>query len=222
MTQAFRLAVKRGHLSRVPCIRHLSEAGNARQGFFSEQELRDVVGNLPEDLRDFVRFAAATGMRLNEIKSLRWSDVDGDTVKLRGEHSKNGESRVIPLAGELAAILKRRAACRQVESNGTARLVEFVFHRGGEPVGEFRKSWHTACKKAGVTGRMFHDLRRSAVRSMVQAGVNPQVAKKISGHKSDSMFQRYSILTTDDLRAALERTEQYRTAAAAKVVAISQ
>jgi integrase len=95
-------------------------------------------------------------------------------------------------------------------------MVEFVFHRHGAPVARFNKSWATACKLAGCPGRLFHDLRRSAVRSMVQAGVNPQVAKKISGHKTDSMFQRYSILTTDDLRAALEKTEQYRAAEAAK------
>ena len=60
-------------------------------------------------------------------------------------------------------------------------------------------------KKAGLVGKIFHNLRRSAVRFMVQAGVNPQVAKKISGYQTDSIFQRYSILTTDDLRTALEK-----------------
>ena len=52
---------------------------------------------------------------------------------------------------------------------------------------------------------------------MVQAGVNPQVAKKIGGYQTDSIFQRYSILTTDDLRTALEKTEEYREAEAARV-----
>jgi len=97
-----------------------------------------------------------------------------------------------------------------VEVNGTMQLCESIFHRGGLPIGDFRKSWATACKLAGCPGRLFHDLRRSAVRAMVQAGVNPQVAKRISGHKTDSMFQRYSILTTDDLAAALTKTQSYR------------
>src|ERR1039458_7364647 len=100
-------------------------------------------------------------------------------------------------------------------------MVEYIFHRDGAPVGEFRKSWKAACKKAGVSGRLFHDLRRSAVRNMTQAGVPQAVAMKISGHKTACMFQRYNIVATDDLRTALERTERYRvTAAKEKIVAI--
>jgi integrase len=219
--QCFQLAIRRGHLSRAPYIRHLSESGNARQGFFSEQELAAVIGHLPEDLRDFVRFAAATGMRKNEVTSLAWSDVHGDVLTLRGENAKNGEARNVPLVGELAAIVERRKAARQVEVDGTARMVEFIFHRDGAPVAEFRKSWATACKKANCSGKLFHDLRRSAVRNMTQAGTPQAVAMKISGHKTPSMFQRYNIVATDDLRTALQRTEEYRaTAAKQKVVSM--
>jgi len=216
LSQCYALAIRRGHLSRAPYIRHLSEVGNARQGFFSEQELTAVISHLPEDLKDFTRFAAATGMRKGEVASLTWSDVNGDTLTLRGEHSKNGEARIIPIIAEIGSILERRQAARRTEENGTVRMAQFIFHRNGAPVARFNKSWATACKLAGCPGRLFHDLRRSAVRSMVQAGVNPQVAKKISGHKTDSMFQRYSILTTADLAAALEKTQTYREAEAAK------
>lgn len=213
--QAYKLAVRRGELTRVPYIRHLSEAGNARQGFFTEAELAAVIEHLPEDLRDYTRFAAATGMRKSEIASLKWSDVDGDVLKLRGENSKNGSARLIPLTGELGEIITRRAAVRPMEVNSTTQLCEFIFHRGGRQVNRFNKAWATACEKANVSGKLFHDLRRLAVRSMVQAGVSPQVAKKISGHKTDSMFQRYSIIVTDDVRAALEQTEAYRKVQAA-------
>lgn len=96
------------------------------------------------------------------------------------------------------------------ETGVTVRMAETIFHRDGEPIAEFRKSWATACKKAGVAGRLFHDLRRSALRRMVRAGVNPQIAKKWSGHVSDSMFQRYSILTTEDMREAFGAAEKFR------------
>lgn len=236
ISQSFRLAVKRGNLSHVPYIRHLSEAGNARQGFFTEKEVQAVIAHLPADIQDFVRFGFITGMRKNEICSLTWSDVDGDTLVLRGENSKNGEARAIPLVGELSSLIARRSKARLVGDT----LTRFIFHRDGERVGEFRKSWKTACVAVGLgsffcsacnaqgtkptcekckraneyRGRIFHDLRRSAVRAMVQAGVNPQVAKKISGHKTDAMFQRYSIVIADDLRAALTQTETFRAASA--------
>jgi integrase len=179
-----------------------------------------VVSHLPEDLRDFVGFAAATGMRKGEIASLQWSDVEGDTITLRGEHSKNGEARTLPLVGELAKIVERRKAARMINENGTVRIVDFLFHRGGQAVSEFRKSWASACRRAGVS-RLFHDLRRSAVKNLTAAGVPQAVAMKVSGHKTASMFARYNIVCTDDVRAALERTEQYRaTAAKQKVVAM--
>ena len=59
-------------------------------------------------------------------------------------------------------------------------------------------------------------------RNMVKAGVNTQVAKQWSGDKSDSMFERYSILTTDDMREAQKRTEEYRKSQREKVVAIAK
>jgi integrase len=247
--QCFALAIRRGHLSRAPYVRHLSEAGNARQGFFSERELAAVISHLPEDLQDFARFAACTGMRKGEIASLTWNDIEGDVLTLRGENSKNGESRSIPLVGQLAEIAKRRQSTRRVEVNGTTQLCNFIFHRKGLPVAEFRKSWQSACIAAGVgamvcstcrnsgpekrcptcksareySGKIFHDLRRQACRSMVQAGVPQATAQRISGHKSSSMFQRYAIICTDDLRTALEKTEAYReTAAKQKVVAIGR
>ena len=235
LAQAFKLAVDRKHLSTAPLIRHLSEKGNARQGFFADSDFHAVKDRLPEYLQDFVQFGYLTGWRKGEIASLCWSDVEGDVVRLRGENAKNGEGRSVTLSGDLADLMQRRTAHRQVETKTGVLLSAYVFHHNGHPVGDFRKAWATACVAAGMghfvcdrcnqtlerpccaacnrearyAGRIFHDFRRTAVRNMVRAGVPERVAMTISGHKTRSIFDRYNIVNEADLREAMERTQDY-------------
>jgi len=216
--QAYKLALKRGDIDRAPEFRHLSEKGNERQGFFSDTEFRALYSHLPEDLRDFALFAYLTGWRKNEIASLTWSDVEDRVIRLRGIHTKNGDARSVAIAGELVELIERRKQARLVRDV----LTNFVFHRDGAPVQEFRKAWASACKKCGCEGRLVHDLRRTAVRNMVRSGVPQSIAMKISGHKTASMFRRYDIANEDDLRAAIESVGRYHEAAKQKVVTMAQ
>jgi integrase len=77
-----------------------------------------------------------------------------------------------------------------------------VFHRGGRPLTDFRKSWRTAVRLAGCPGRIPHDFRRTAVRNLVRAGVSRSVAMKTTGHKTASVYARYAIVSDQDLREA--------------------
>lgn len=88
----------------------------------------------------------------------------------------------------------------------------FVFHAEGIPLGEsrFYNPWRAACKRAGVLGadgrpKRPHDFRRSAVRALETGGVPRSIAKRLVGHRTDSMYQRYAITTEDDLRAAVRQ-----------------
>ncbi len=214
LARAFALAVKQKRVSVAPTVEMLQEAA-PRQGFLGPADFERVVPCLPADLRDFARLGYLSGWRKGEIRRLTWPDVDraADRIVLRREHSKNGEPRVLPLVGELAALIERRWTAREYQTpGGTTALAPFVFHRAGQPVGDFRKAWATACDAAGVMGTLFHDLRRSAVRNMDRAGVSQSVAMALSGHKTASVYRRYRIVAEDDLREALARMQASLTA----------
>lgn len=195
-----------------PKIEPLNERDNVREGFLSAEQMSKLLAVLPDDgLRDYVEFCWCTGMRKSEAASLRWAFLHDGQIVVPQEFCKSRKPHVIPVAGTLTAILKRREATRSFQLNGVTQLSEYVFHRGdGLPVAEFRKSWKTACKKAGVGNALFHDLRRSAVRDLIRAGVSQSVAMKISGHRTSAVFQRYDIVVGEDMKQALEKTAAYR------------
>jgi integrase len=203
LRRMFRLAVLHKKLTSRPHV-PLLEEDNAREGFFEAAEFEALATHLPAVVADAARFAFLTGWRKGEITSLEWRDVDtgAGTIRLRRAHSKNKKTRTLVLHGELLDVIRRRATLRRLEC-------PFVFHRNGKALRSFRKAWQAACCAAGFKGRLFHDLRRSAVRNMVRAGVPQNVAMRISGHKTDSVFRRYDIVNDDDLAAALMLTQEY-------------
>ena len=148
-----------------------------------------MVAHLPEPIADVARFAYLSGWRRAEILGLRWDTVDRAAKEVRLRTSKNGHGRVLPLEDNLWDLIERRWAARECkETNGVTRLAAHVFHRRGIPVVDFQKPWTQATKAAGVPGKLFHDLRRTAVRNMVRAGVPQAIAMSLSGHRTISMF----------------------------------
>jgi integrase len=203
LKRMFSLAVQAGKLSARPYVPALEE-NNARQGFLDHAGFLALRKNLPEYLKDPVTFLYLSGWRVSELKALEWRDVDltGKLVRLRREISKNKDGRILPLSGELLEVIetareKRRPDCL------------FVFHLNGEPIGDFRKAWRNVTKAAGLAGVIVHDLRRTAIRNMVRAGVPERVAMSLSGHKTRSIFDRYNIVSEDDLARASEMLQSH-------------
>ncbi len=201
----FYLAVKNTPLkvSMIPYIPMLKES-NIRKGFFEHHEFLALRDALPFHLKPVVTFAYQTGWRRSEILKLTWDKVDlrQGIVRLDPGETKNEEGRTIYLNEEL---LREMGALHSKRHLGCP----YVFHRNGAPIREFRGSWGSACNKAALKDRSFHDFRRTAVRNMVRSGIPERVAMMISGHKTRRVFDRYHIVSDEDLKEAARRQQTF-------------
>jgi integrase len=214
LSAAFGVAVEHDLLAAKPVFKQPAE-GDRRTGFFEEGELAVLVTHLPPAIGDLVRFLRLTGWRRGEGVGLMWSHVDWDDDEFPGRHdepvpgsnacvrigeadTKGGDSRTFPIADapELRELLLARWKVR----DGLR-----VFHRHGKQIGDFRKRWEKACASAGLTGRLVHDLRRTAARDFRRAGVSEGEIMKLCGWKTRDMFDRYNIIDAADLTRAVRR-----------------
>jgi integrase len=223
---ALRLAFRAGRIFRIPAFPEKLN-GKVRQGFFDAEEVERLCKKAPSWLAEMMRFAFATGWRRGELLGLRWEWIDWDEREIRLTDTKNGEGRVIPIAGELVSIMGRLKDARRVTNpNGSVTLAEFVFHDDGQPITRkrFMRAWTSARKDAKLPGRIFHDFRRSGARRLIAAGVSQAVAMRVSGHKTPSIFRRYQIVETSDVAQALERvaSRKEEKASGAKIVTMER
>ncbi len=211
LKRMYSLAVASGKLTHTPKIPRLRE-DNVRTGFFEWEQFQAVHRNLPEHVKPVVTFAYITGWRgQSEILPLQWRQVDfkAGTVRLEPGTTKNREGRTFIMTPMLRATLEQQKAHTEVLQREQGQIIPWVFHREGEPIRGFRRAWKTACRKAGVPGRIPHDFRRTAVRNLERAGVPRSTAMKMVGHKTEAIYRRYAIVDEVMMREGAEKLARY-------------
>jgi integrase len=203
------MARKEGKLRQVD-IPHfpMPRDSKPRQGFVTPEVFKTLRDALPENLRPLITFIYYTGCRKGAALKITWAMVNKDAteIQLPGDITKSGEPLTLPLVGaglEDVSVMLRK-----------------MFRKEG-PVFDatnLRVSWMKTCTKVKLgkmeedrtyIGLTIHDLRRSAARNLIRAGVSRGVAMQITGHKTEAVFERYNITDAKDIREALVKVGDY-------------
>jgi len=223
----------------VPRFEHLAENA-PRQGFVVDAQYQQLIAaNPPLWLRAMLALAYNFGFRKGELLTMTAGQVDllGYTIRLYRGTTKSGEPRLVSFAGltDVEALLRECVSGKQpgdplfTRPNGgrvanpanawrtlcvKAGLGEYLCPHCRKPVGldqhcaACNRKWQLV--ELRYNGLLLHDLRRSAVRNLLRAGVSEQIVMTISGHKSRSTFMRYNIISDTDLREAAHKLAQAR------------
>ncbi|MEF9418080.1 tyrosine-type recombinase/integrase [Xanthomonas citri] len=178
----------------VPNVTRMQES-KGRERFLSEPERLALLAACDASdcapLAPLVRLALATGARRGELLGLQWEHVDLDRRTARFIDTKNGENRTVPLATGVTQMLQ-----------AMPRTTGPIFPITGPMLD---KPWRAACVSAGLGDFRFHDLRHSAASYLAMSGASLMDIAAILGHKTLAMVKRYSHLSEQHTKSAIDR-----------------
>jgi integrase len=197
LSHVFTIAVKEWEWLEDNPMRKISKfkEPRGRTRFLSDDERKNLLtaskaSNNPV-LYTIVILALSTGARKMEILGLRWQNIDFKRKVIILHETKNGERRVLPLAGYGFQLLEAHAAKQKSAQND-----DFVFPNkfGTAPV-EIKKCWDNALRRADITDFRFHDLRHSAASYLAMNDASLAEIAEVLGHKTLAMVKRYAHLS---------------------------
>jgi integrase len=153
----------------------------SRERVLSTADLRVLLRTLNGDrYSDVIRMLLLTGQRRQEIGALRWSEVEGDVIRLPAERTKNKQPHTVPLSPAALAVLDRRRS---------ASVSEFVFGLSTLPFnnwGEHKSALDRRIAASGevLTPWVLHDLRRTCATGLAELGVLPHIVEAVLNHVS--------------------------------------
>jgi integrase len=209
MRRAYNLGLDENLVSRNPCLRiKMLKEKNVRDRVLTFGELERLCKELSPVAERVVVTAYQTGMRQGEIVGLTVSKVNLEEgyIDLDEDDTKDHERRRVYFGQELRGILQE--CFEERERLGVAH--EYVFVRkNGKAVRSVRTAFENACRRAGLNGFRFHDLRHTYNTDMRKAGVHDSVIMKQTGHATLEMFLRYNTVDEVDGKDAVRRREAY-------------
>ena len=186
----------------------LETGSNARKALVSLEQYLTLIENASSHYQAVLKIAFNTGMRLGEIKVLRWPYIDkaNTMIRLPKEVLKEKKDKCIPINHNVNDVL---------ESLPRALHHDFVVtYRGGPMDGKssLKKQFPEACEKAGIPhgrkapgGITFQDIRRTVKTNMVEAGIDKVYRDTILGHSLKGMDVHYIVPTDDALTNAMNK-----------------
>lgn len=201
LRRALNLGKRRGLVIAPPHV-ELMPLNNVRTQRISQAQYRSLIDVLREPERTAAIIAYHIGWRLGAVLGLTWDRVDFDQMVIFPPTEQTSQKAVgqAPIYGDMVQAL---AKARRDESS-------YVVHRSdGRPAVDIRKAWQTATRAIGLEDFRFHDLRACAASTLSDAGVPHHEIKRILGHKTDSMFDRYRITSARRLRDIGRQVQQY-------------
>lgn len=173
-----------------------------RDRWVSESEMPKLMEAIYAEENIYARYAILTylltGMRKNEVLTLKWSDINWDTKKIRLGDTKAGRVHYVPISTVAEDILKKIP-----KVNGCSYI--FAGRDGGDThLINISKPWDRIRKQADLPDVRLHDLRRTVGSWMAQSGHSLQVIGKVLNHSSEKTTKIYAHLQEEDARNALE------------------
>jgi len=195
------LAVEEGYLETNPAakIKLFPEKDRLKERILTEEEEARLLSASYPVLRSALIVALNTGMRHGEILGLRWDQIDLKKMTLTVEKTKSGRPRTIPLNPPLLRELERLRS-----QNGHGPFV-FTNLDTGRPLRSLKTSFRAACRRAGISGLRFHDLRHTFGSRLVEKGVDIETVRSLLGHSSIAITQRYVHSTDERRRSAVDK-----------------
>ncbi len=174
----------------------LFRENNQRLRYLEKEEIETLLANCHNYLKPIVIVAINTGMRKSEILKLKWHDIDFRRDIAYLYNTKNGEKREVPMNAEVkTSLIKVR---KHPQS-------PYIFcNKVGKSFGDIKKSFLTALTNSGIINFHFHDLRHTFASHLVMSGVDLNTVRELLGHKSIQMTLRYSHLSPDHKKRAVD------------------